>query len=156
MSQSPDSSVPSPLSPPPAPPRKPTGLAWESFVERRIREAQAAGAFDNLPGRGQPIPGIDEPLDENWWVKQKLRDEGVNVLPPVLEARLDSERTLESLAAFRSEAEVRRMLAELNERLLNAVKSAAVGPGFGVPPVDIEAIVREWRTQQSAKKLFQK
>jgi hypothetical protein len=104
--------------------------------------------FDNLPGRGQPIPGIDDPLDENWWIKQKLRDEGVSVLPPVLEARLDRERTLDGLAAIRSETEVRRVLAELNERLMNAAKSAATGPGLGVPPVDIEATVLEWRTQR--------
>jgi len=126
------------------------GIGWESFVERRIREAQAAGAFDNLPGQGQPIPGIDEPLDENWWVKQKLRDEGVNVLPPVLQARLDRERTLDNLPAIRSESEVRRVLAELNERLLKAVKSPAAGPGIGVAPVDIEAAVRHWRTQRQS------
>lgn len=101
MPESPEPLPPSP-SLPPTPPRKPSGLGWESFVELRIREAQAAGAFDNLPGRGEPIPGIDAPLDENWWVKQKLRDEGVNVLPPVLEARLDRERALDGLAAFRS------------------------------------------------------
>lgn len=121
-------------------------------MERRIREAQAAGAFDNLPGRGQPIPGIDDPLDENWWIRQKLRDEGVNVLPPVLEARLDRERTLEKLSAIRSEAEARRVLAELNERLLKAIKTAAVGLGFGVPLVDVEATVRHWRTQVDAKR----
>lgn len=135
-------------SPPTPPSRKPAGLGWESFVERRIREAQAAGAFDNLPGRGEPIPGIDAPLDENWWVKQKLRDEGVNVLPPVLESRLDRERTLDNLAAIRAESEVRRELVALNERLLKAVKSPAAGPGTGVPMVDIEATIKDWRAQQ--------
>jgi hypothetical protein len=149
MPEGPEPLPPSP-SPPLTPPRKPGGLEWESFVERRIREAQAAGAFDNLPGRGEPIPGIDAPLDENWWVKQKLRDEGVNVLPPVLEARLDRERTLEGLAAIRVESEVRRVLGELNERLLKAVKSPADGPGFGVPMVDIEETVREWLAQRQA------
>lgn len=29
--------------------------AWESAVERRIREAQERGDFDDLPGRGRPI-----------------------------------------------------------------------------------------------------
>jgi hypothetical protein len=142
MSQPPE---PPPYPSQPTPPRKPAGVPWESFVERRIREAQAAGAFDNFPGRGQPIPGIDNPLDENWWIRQKLRDEGVNVLPPVLEARLDRERTLESLGTIRSESEARRVLAELNERLLNAVKSAAIGPSVGVPLVDIDATIQQWR-----------
>jgi hypothetical protein len=34
--------------------RKP-GESWQSFVERQIQEAQAQGAFDNLPGHGKPL-----------------------------------------------------------------------------------------------------
>lgn len=34
--------------------RKP-GEGWQSFVERQIQEAQAEGAFDNLPGHGKPL-----------------------------------------------------------------------------------------------------
>jgi hypothetical protein len=74
--------------------RKPPGEAWESFTERRIREAQAEGAFENLPGFGRPIPGIDEPLDENWWIREKLRREQINAVPPIIAARLEVEKTL--------------------------------------------------------------
>jgi len=35
--------------------RKP-GETWQGFVERQIQEAQAQGAFDNLPGHGKPLP----------------------------------------------------------------------------------------------------
>ena len=28
---------------------------WESWIDQQIREAQERGAFDNLPGRGEPI-----------------------------------------------------------------------------------------------------
>lgn len=52
---------------------------WEGLVEHRIQEAQAQGAFDNLPGFGQPIPGIDDPLDENWWLRRKLQSEGLTL-----------------------------------------------------------------------------
>ena len=55
---------------------------WLSLAEHRIREAQAAGEFDNLPGFGKPIPGIDEPPDECWWVREKLRREGLSLPPP--------------------------------------------------------------------------
>lgn len=37
------------------PPRKPTEQSWDNWVEERIREAQQAGLFDNLPGAGQPL-----------------------------------------------------------------------------------------------------
>jgi hypothetical protein len=55
---------------------------WDSLAEHRIREAQARGEFDNLPGFGKPIPGIDEPYDELWWVKDMLKREGLSGLPP--------------------------------------------------------------------------
>ena len=38
---------------------------WESAVEQQIREAQASGAFDNLPGAGQPLPS--EPWHGGEW-----------------------------------------------------------------------------------------
>jgi hypothetical protein len=59
--------------------RKPPAVSWESFVERQIREAQEAGEFDSLPGFGKPIPDIDEPYDENWWLKKKARQEKISL-----------------------------------------------------------------------------
>jgi hypothetical protein len=43
--------------------------------ENRIREAIENGEFEDLPGLGKPIPGIDEPYDPDWWVKQWFRRE---------------------------------------------------------------------------------
>jgi hypothetical protein len=120
-------------------------MTWEGFAEHRIREAEAAGLFSDLPGAGQPIPGIDDPLDENWWVKRKLREEGLSVVPPVLEARLAKERVLASLAYLESEHEVRRRLDELNRQIIEAGKSIVSGPADGVAPVDIDLQVKEWR-----------
>ena len=71
---------------------------FESFAERQIREAQQSGQFDGLPGLGDPIPGIDEPLHDNWWIRDKLRRENIQALSPVLEARLETERLLEAVA----------------------------------------------------------
>jgi hypothetical protein len=121
------------------------GESWESFAERRIRQAQAAGEFDRLPGFGRPIPDIDQPWDENSWVRQKLREEQINALPPVLEARLDKERTLESLSQLISEIEVRRVLTALNDRIRKAHFSFQSGPADGVLPVDIEAEILRWK-----------
>lgn len=51
--------------------------AVQRIAENRIREAIAQGQFDNLPGEGKPIPGIDDPYDELWWFKQWLRREKI-------------------------------------------------------------------------------
>ncbi len=40
---------------------------WRLLVEERIREAQEAGLFDNLPGAGQPIHWEDESMVEPDW-----------------------------------------------------------------------------------------
>lgn len=47
----------------------------ERVAERRIQEAQRAGAFDNLPGSGRPLPGLEEPYDPMWWVRKWLKRE---------------------------------------------------------------------------------
>ncbi len=67
--------------------RKPTGLGWESWIDRQIREAEERGEFDDLPGAGEPLPGLDKPFDELWWVKDKLRREGLTYMPPSLAVR---------------------------------------------------------------------
>lgn len=44
------------------PPRKPAEQTWENWVEERIREAQQAGLFDNLPGAGKPLTRQTNPF----------------------------------------------------------------------------------------------
>jgi hypothetical protein len=44
-------------------------------AENRIREAIEQGAFDDLPGAGKPLPDIDEPYDEMWWVRKWVQRE---------------------------------------------------------------------------------
>lgn len=49
----------------------------ESLVERQIRLAMERGEFADLPGRGEPIEGLDETYDPLWWVKRWAEREGV-------------------------------------------------------------------------------
>jgi len=121
---------------------------FESLAERRIREAQAEGQFDRLPGFGKPIPDIDGPEDENWWIKSKLRQEGLVILPPILEARRDIERTRELIRSMHSEQQVRVALRSLNDRIRAAHFSPTGGPADGVRPVDVEAEIERWRASR--------
>src|SRR5262245_33127825 len=125
-------------------------LAWDSLAEQRIREAQAAGEFDNLPGLGQPIPGIDQPHDELWWVKEKLKREQLSSLPPALEIRLDVERTLAGLAALETDEQVRIAIAALNDRIRKASLRPVWGPPVDVMPLDVEEVVGTWRNRTIA------
>src|SRR5262245_53400336 len=134
----------------PRPEKRQRKLSWNLLAEERIQAAQAEGAFENLPGFGKPIPGIDEPHDDLWWVKDKLKREQLSSLPPALAIRLDVEKTLQAISAFEREAEIREAIQALNERIRKAAFAAAWGPSVDVIPLDIEEIVAKWNTSSRA------
>ena len=47
----------------------------ETFVDYLVKKAKAEGAFENLPGEGQPIADLDQPYDELWWAKKLVERE---------------------------------------------------------------------------------
>ncbi len=70
---------------------QPTGAVsfLHSLAEQRIVEAQRAGAFDNLPGKGKPLE-----LEDLSWVPEDLRISyhvlrNAHVLPPEVELLKD-------------------------------------------------------------------
>jgi hypothetical protein len=125
-------------------------INWQSLAEQRIREAQEAGQFTNLPGFGRPIPGIDEPYDELWWIKQKLKDEELSVLPPAFEIGRDVERTLAHIATLSTESQVRREVLALNARIRKG-SLAATGPSVNILPLDVDQVVAEWRARRATR-----
>jgi hypothetical protein len=130
--------------------RKPEGMSWEDFSEQKLREAFDSGLFKNLPGQGQPIPGIDEPLQDNWWIKKKLRSEQVSVLPPLLEARRDIEQTREELGHCSSERVARQKLEALRDRVRKALDSPLPSPPVVVLPIHVEEELERWRLARTA------
>lgn len=126
-------------------PRKPAGVSWESFVDRQIREAQERGAFDDLPGAGKPLPDLDRPHDELWWIRRKLKDEGLSYVPPVLQLRKDIEEARGRIARARTEAEVREIVADINTVIREANRTVLHGPSTTARPLDEERTVQEWR-----------
>ena len=89
-------------------------MAWSFFHqvdEEKILEAQRAGAFDNLPGKGKPLQ-----FDDESWVPEELRVayrvlKNARVLPP--EAELLKEiRSLEDLLEYIDDEGERRALAK--------------------------------------------
>ena len=126
--------------------RKPPGLAWESFVEQQIRAAQDDGQFDGLPGHGKPLPGIDEPRDDLWWLKAKLRREPVTVpLPPQLQLRKDVDDFRAALPSIAEEETVRQLVANLNHRIREINRTTVSGPPTTVAPLDVESVIERWR-----------
>jgi hypothetical protein len=95
------------------------GRSWESFAERQIREAHEAGAFDDLPHRGERLP-LEGREDERWLAHNLMKQN--RIAPPWVEADRDVRALLERRArvlarARRSRTEIarRRDRAELVE-----------------------------------------
>lgn len=128
---------------------KPPGVPWESWVDKVVNDARERGELDGLPGAGKPLPDLDKPHDELWWVRKKLRDEGVSYLPPALALRKQKEETLALVATARSEERVRELLSGLNDAIRELNRRPSVGPPSSLSPVDVEAVVASWRPEHS-------
>lgn len=127
-----------------------TGQPFETALDRQIREAQERGAFDDLPGAGKPIPDLDAPRDELWWVKQLMRREKVSLLPPSLALRKEVEDVGQTVSAMRTESAVRELVAGLNARIAAATRTPPPGPPLNLRSLDAERVVRDWRGAQNA------
>lgn len=65
-----------------------TNKAIATIADNKIREAIEQGAFDNLAGHGKPIAGLNEPFDDNWWVRNWFKRERLKDVPqPDLKAQ---------------------------------------------------------------------
>jgi hypothetical protein len=130
--------------------RKPPGVSWESWVDKQIVEAMERGEFDNLPGHGKPLADVDRPHDEMWWVRSKLRRENASFSPPALSLRVEVDLALERVAGATTEAQVRDIVATINERIRYVNSHTISGPPTTVAAFDVDEIVRRWRDQRSA------
>lgn len=131
--------------------RKPPGISWESWSERLIREGIERGEFDDLPGKGRPIAGLDGPHDELWWVREKLRREELDALPPSLALRRDREQLLANLRAFDDEAALRATVEGLNARIRHLNRFGAPGPPSTVMVLDVDDVVARWAAARSRR-----
>ena len=118
---------------------------FRSIAERKIREAVAEGAFENLHGKGRPID-----LDENPYEDPSLRM-GHRLLrnngfaPPWMEEAKDLERAIEEsereLIRTRAIAEFRQRTVALNRRILeHNLKTPS--DSFHLRAVDPELAIR--------------
>ena len=128
--------------------RKPAAQSFESFVERQIKEAQERGEFEALPGAGKPLPGLDKPYDELWWVKNLMEREQLSVLPPALELKRDVEQGLERAFALSNEAGVRQAVKLLNLKICQANRAAHAGPATSLHTLEADEVVRQWRKRK--------
>jgi Domain of unknown function (DUF1992) len=128
--------------------QKPPGKSWDSWIEQQIREAQEEGAFKDLPGAGKPLPDLTDPYDPEWWTKKLVRREQISILPPALQLLRKVESELATIRLLQDESQVRARIAALNAEIAKTNATAAEGPPTRLAPLDVEAVVDEWRRAQ--------
>ena len=88
------------------------------IAEERIREAQQAGVFDDLPGRGKPLE-----IEDLSWIPEDLRIgyhilKNAHVLPPEAELRKDIHTLEDLLKHIEDEGERRALAKSLQWKLI--------------------------------------
>ena len=87
------------------------------------------------------------------WVERQIREamergENLSYLPATLALRKEAEDALTAALQARSEGQVRRILAEINRKILDGNRKAASGPPLDLMPFDVERVVGDWRRRQ--------
>jgi hypothetical protein len=114
------------------------------WVDLQIRAAMERGEFDNLPGAGKPIRGLDGAHDPNWWVKQLIEREQISVLPPALALRREDTEFDDALDEWAREADVRREVEDFNRRIIAARRQLQGGPPVITAVRDVDREVDRW------------
>jgi hypothetical protein len=124
-------------------------VAYESWIDRQIREAIERGEFDNLRGAGQPLPGINGREDPDWWVKGLIEREKIKpALPTSLALRKEVEDLPAALVDVHNERDARDLIEDLNARIRDSRVRHVDGPAMIVKTVDVDAALDQWRRRR--------
>lgn len=134
----------------PEQPRRASPPRYESPVDKAIREAMERGEFDDLPGAGKPLKNLGDPNDALWWVRGLAEREQLDftgALPPAIALRKEAATFPESLLDLKTEASVRAVLEDFNDRVKrDRLRPPEPGmPQLLAPTVDVDELVARWR-----------
>jgi Domain of unknown function (DUF1992) len=121
------------------------------WVELQLRQAMARGEFDDLPGAGKPLR-LPDRHDPDWWVKQLLERENINVAPPAIALRREDADLDDTLDREAREEGVRRVVDDFNHRVIEARRQLQGGPPVITKTRDLDAEVEAWRARRTARR----
>ncbi|BCW46907.1 DUF1992 domain-containing protein [Arthrobacter sp. StoSoilB5] len=120
-------------------------------VEYLIRDAMAQGKFDNLKYAGKPIPGLGESYDPDWWVKGLIQRERLSgVGPPAILLRIEDAELDAKLDQQYTEKQVRDILEDFNQRVIEARRQLQGGPPVVTKLRDVDVELDLWRERRAA------
>jgi len=91
---------------------------YEKIVEQRIKEAMEKGEFDDLPGKGKPLPLEDDShVPEDLRLAYKLL-KNADCLPPELLEKKEILQMEDMLATIPDEKEKYKLLKKINFKIM--------------------------------------
>ena len=93
-------------------------LGYQKIVERKIKEAEEKGEFDDLPGKGKPLSKDDyDSVPDDLRIAYKILKNS-NCLPPELELRKEIRNLEDMLADIPDEKEKYRQIKKINLKIM--------------------------------------
>ena len=91
---------------------------YEKIVEQRIKEAMENGEFENLPGKGKPIPIEDDShVPEDLRLAYKLL-KNADCLPPELLEKKEIRQMEDMLTTIPDEKERYKLIKKINFKIM--------------------------------------
>ncbi len=122
----------------------------EKLIDKKIREAQEAGAFDNLPFQGERIPLVDDSAAGDWALAYRML-KGNNFAPPWIETDKEVRNLLtrrdavlarapraSAISRQRDERELTSIVKAVNDAIFR-LNHEAPTPNQHRRPLDLEA-----------------
>lgn len=130
-------------------PAVPTSADRAAYVETAIQQAIRRGEFDDLPGAGKPLPGLNGRHDPDWWIRRKIESERLTGLgPPALTLRSEDAALEDRLDGMHREEDVRAAIEDFNLRVKEARRQLLGGPPVVTKLRDPDHEVRAWRERR--------
>lgn len=120
---------------------------FEKIVEERIKKAQHDGAFDNLPGAGEPLHYEDDRhIPEDLRLAYKIL-KNADYVPPEIEIKKEIAKTEDLLSKITDVAEKYRAIKKLNILVMkfNALRNGSVA--FDMPQRYISKVADKFRAK---------
>lgn len=103
-------------------------IAFEKLAEQRVREAIERGEFDDLPGRGKPLPVDDDRhLPPDLRIAYKIL-KNADCLPPEIELRKQIQTTRDLLANMPDTQDKYNKMKKLNFLIMKLNMLRPVSP----------------------------
>ncbi len=106
---------------------------FEKIIESRIKKAQEQGAFDNLPGSGEPLRLEDDRhIPEDLRLAHKVL-KNADCLPPEVQLRKEIQTTEDLLSGMTDTTQKYRVLKKLNYLILRLNTMRDANAAFDIP-----------------------